>query len=200
MEDATKATAKNLFGMQPDTDPLDPKAGGAAAPQEQPESGETPAIQEDAATTDEKALDRWFLEQKGRKRIPKRLEVPNEVLVTSAGPFKLTGNITLIDEDGEVTHANHLTLCRCGATNNKPHCDDQHLEIEFFDMGNIHRASDCMAVTRPQTVTITCVKDGPLKFRGYMRIYNRKGQECLSMQGSLCRCGKSTNKPFCDCQ
>ena len=72
----------------------------------------------------------------------------------SAGPFKLTGNITLIDENGEVTHANHLTLCRCGASKNKPHCDDQHLEIEFFDMGNIHRASDCMPVTRPQTVTV----------------------------------------------
>jgi CDGSH-type Zn-finger protein len=200
MEDATKATVKNQFGVQPDEDPKNVDAGGATAPEDGAELVEDQVQREDQTSTDERALDRWFLTQKGRKRVPKRLEVPNEVLVTSAGPFKITGNLTLIDEDGEVTHANHLTLCRCGASNNKPHCDDRHLEIEFFDMGHIHRASDCMPVTRPQTVTITCVKDGPLKFRGYMRVYNRKGQECLSMQGSLCRCGKSTNKPFCDCQ
>ena len=200
MEDKSKSAAKALFGIQPDSEPNVPESGGAVAPQDAPETGEKPAEQEESVSTGEKTLDRWFLEHKGNKRAPKRLEVPNEVLVTSAGPLKVTGNITMIDEDGAVTHANHLTLCRCGASKNKPHCDDQHLEIEFFDMGNIERASDCMPVTRPQTVTVTCVKDGPLKFRGYMRIYNRKGQECLAMQGSLCRCGKSTKKPFCDCQ
>jgi CDGSH-type Zn-finger protein len=57
-----------------------------------------------------------------------------------------------------------------------------------------------MPVTRPQTLTITCIKDGPLKYRGFLRVYNRKGQDCLSMQGALCRCGRSTKKPFCDCQ
>lgn len=192
MEDATKATAKNLYGAHPDTDQDHPeRAGLSARPQAKPE----PKV-----PTDEKALDRWFLEQRGGKRVPKRLEVPNEALVTSAGPLKLTGNLTLIDEEGKVTHANHLTLCRCGSSRSKPICDEQHLEIEFLDTGSIHQASDCMPVTRPQTLTLTCVKDGPLKYRGYLRIYNRKGQECVSMQGALCRCGKSTKKPFCDCQ
>ena len=200
MEDKSKSAAKNLFGIHPETDPNHPELGGKVAPEESPEARENEAAQEESVSTGEKTLDRWFIEHKGTKRAPKRLEVPNEVLVTSAGPLKVTGNITMIDEEGVVTHANHLTLCRCGASKNEPHCDDQHLEIEFFDMGSIERASDCMQVTRPQTVTVTCVKDGPLKFRGYMRIYNRRGQECLAMQGSLCRCGKSTKKPFCDCQ
>jgi CDGSH-type Zn-finger protein len=57
-----------------------------------------------------------------------------------------------------------------------------------------------MPVVRPQTLTVTCIKDGPLKFRGFLRVFNSKGQESLSMQGMLCRCGKSTRKPFCDCQ
>ncbi|NIP17186.1 MAG: hypothetical protein GWM87_02780 [Xanthomonadales bacterium] len=198
MDDATKATARNLFEVQPDVDSNANESGAQGAPRGDSAAEETQ--QEQQVPTGEKALDRWFMEQKGSRRVPKRLEVPNEVLVTSAGPLKVTGNITLINEDGDVTHANHLTLCRCGATRNGPHCDDQHLEIEFFDMGAINQASDCMAVSRPQTVTITAVKDGPLKFRGYMRVYNRKGQECLTMQGALCRCGKSTKKPFCDCQ
>lgn len=149
-------------------------------------------------STGEKALDRWFLEQRGAKRVPKKLELPNELLVTNGGPLKMTGNITMIDEEGTVSHANHLSLCRCGASNNKPLCDDQHLEVEFFDSGTLQRVSDWMPVSRPQTITVTCVKDGPLKFRGYLRIFNKKGQECITMNGALCRCGKSSNKPFCD--
>jgi len=170
-----------------------------------PESSPNPdgvLVPDTAATqpesTDEKALDRWFLEQRGNKRVPKRLDVANELLVTSGGPLKMTGNITLINEDGGVTHANSLNLCRCGASKNTPICDDQHLEIEFFDSGAVEQLSDWEPVLRPQTITVTCVKKGPLKFRGYLRIYNKKGQQCITMDGSLCRCGKSSKKPFCD--
>jgi CDGSH-type Zn-finger protein len=153
-----------------------------------------PAIE----STGEKAIDRWFLEQRGAKRVPKKLELPNELLVTNGGPLKMTGNITMIDEEGTVSHANHLSLCRCGASKNKPFCDDQHLDVEFFDSGTLQRASDWMPVNRPQTITVTAVKNGPLKFRGYLRIFNKKGQECITMNGALCRCGNSSNKPFCD--
>lgn len=151
-----------------------------------------------AESTGEKAIDRWFLEQRGNQRVPKRLELPNEVLVTNGGPLKMTGNITLIDEEGTVSYANHLSLCRCGASNNKPLCDDQHLDVEFFDNGAMQRLSDCTPFSRPQKITVTAVKNGPLKFRGYLRIYNKKGQECTTMSGALCRCGNSSNKPFCD--
>jgi CDGSH-type Zn-finger protein len=197
MEDATKATAKNLYGVQPDSQFEGPEREGLSAPHVDPAAEEK--SREDDVSTDEKALDRWFREQRGNKRVPKRLEVPNEAMVTSGGPLKITGNLTLIEEDGEVTHANHLTLCRCGASKNTPICDDQHLDIEFLDNGAISRASDCMPFVRPQTLTITCIKDGPLKYRGYLKVFNSKGQECLSMQGALCRCGRSTKKPYCDC-
>jgi len=193
MDDASKAYARPLswsdpddFSTQPESCPdLDEFAVPETATK-QPES------------TEDKALDRWFLEQRGNKRVPKRLNVANELLVSSGGPLKLTGNIVLIDEDGSVTHSNNLSLCRCGASKNKPFCDDQHLDIEFFDSGTVSQLSDWMPVTRPQTITVTCVKDGPLKFRGYLRIYNKKGQECITMNGALCRCGKSSKKPFCD--
>ena len=193
MEDATKAYMKPL--SWPDSDPLETK------PESSPDL-DRPTVPEPEAekpeSTDEKALDRWFLEQRGIKRVPKPLDVANELLVTSGGPLKMTGNITLINEDGSVTHANSLSLCRCGASKNRPFCDDQHLEIEFFDSGAVTQLSDWMPVTRPQTITVTCVKNGPLKFRGYLRIFNKKGQECITMSGALCRCGKSSKKPFCD--
>jgi CDGSH-type Zn-finger protein len=193
MDDASKAYAKNLSWSDPDQYDYETQSNPNL---------DSPSVPEPVAkkpeSTDEKALDRWFLEQRGDKRVPKRLDVANELLVTSGGPLKMTGNITLINEDGGVTHSNSLSLCRCGASKNKPVCDDQHLEIEFFDGGAIGQLSDWMPVTRPQTVTVTCVKDGPLKFRGYLRIYNKKGQECITMSGALCRCGMSSKKPFCD--
>ena len=198
MEDTTKALATAVAGIYPDLEQSDLESRSTEV--FQPDFAVTEIDQVDDVSTDEKARDRWFLEQKGNKRVPKRLNVPNEALVSSGGPLKITGNITLIDEDGGVTHANHLTLCRCGASRSKAMCDDQHLDIEFLDTGNILNVSDCLPVVRPQTLTITCIKDGPLKYRGYLRVYNKKGQECLSMQGALCRCGKSTRKPFCDCQ
>jgi len=192
MDDASKAYAKQLSWSDPDPYSYSP----ASSPEL-----DTPTVPEplnNPESTDEKALDRWFHEQRGNKRVPKRLDVANELLVSSGGPLKMTGNITLINEDGSVTHSNSLNLCRCGATKNGPYCDDQHLEIEFFDGGAVTQLSDWMPVTRPQTITVTCVKNGPLKFRGYLRIFNKKGQECITMSGSLCRCGKSSKKPFCD--
>lgn len=193
MDDATKATAKSFSWSDSDLRTPDPvpkqDLGGSTVPD---------SVAKKTESTDEKALDRWFHEQRGTKRVPKRLDVANELLVTSGGPLKMTGNITLIDEDGSVTHANNLSLCRCGASKSKPFCDDQHLEVEFFDGGAISQLSDWMPVTRPQTITVTAVKNGPLKFRGYLRIFNKKGQECITMSGALCRCGKSSKKPFCD--
>lgn len=189
MEDALKVYARPREWL--DSDP--PSDNTITSPK-----WDKPAAPEEQESTDEKALDRWFREQRGTKRVPKRLDLPNELLITNGGPLKMTGNITLIAEDGSVTHANHLSLCRCGASKNKPICDDQHLEVEFFDNGTVQRVSDWMPVNRPQTITVTCVENGPLKFRGYLRIYNKKGQECITMSGALCRCGKSSNKPFCD--
>jgi len=191
MDDATKAYAKPLSWSDPDPDYPSPDFDKSTVPE---------TVAEETESTGEKALDRWFLEQRGKKRVPKRLNIPNELLVTTGGPLKMTGNITLINEDGSTTHSNNLSLCRCGASKNKPFCDDQHLEIEFLDNGAVTRISDWMPVKRPQTITVTCVKDGPLKFRGYLRVYNKKGQECITMNGALCRCGKSTKKPFCDNQ
>ena len=193
MDDASKAYATPLSWSDPDQYEFNPESSPNL---------DSPSVPEPATKShesiDEKALDRWFLEQRGNKRVRKRLDVANELLVTAGGPLKMTGNITLINEDGSVTHSNSLSLCRCGASKSKPICDDQHLDIEFFDGGAIGQLSDWMPVTRPQTITVTCVKDGPLKFRGYLRIYNKKGQECITMNGALCRCGKSSKKPFCD--
>ena len=163
-----------------------------------PEHPPTPDIPQ--PSVDEVAKDRWFLEQRGNRRVPKRLNITNEIMVTSQGPVHLKGNITLIDEDGTESFHNDLRLCRCGATKSGPVCDESHIEIEFFDNGAIHHASETLSSQQPQNLRVKAIKDGPLKLFGYVRLHNSRGQECLTRATALCRCGRSSKKPFCDCQ
>jgi CDGSH-type Zn-finger protein len=51
-----------------------------------------------------------------------------------AGPLWVRGGIPITSADGETYEVrNRVTLCRCGASNNKPFCDGSHGEIGFTD-------------------------------------------------------------------
>ena len=200
MDDATKdAAAAARSQRETEHPPADSKEAFVAY---MDDSAEKP--QSDAARASEdlsnsaRALDRWFKERQKASGTPRLLDVPNETLVSNAGPLQITGNITLVNEDGSVQFANHLSLCRCGNSKTKPICDDGHLDAEFLHSGKIHEVSEILASERASKITVSCIKDGPITFRGRMRLHNQFGQECIKMRGSLCRCGQSTSKPFCD--
>ncbi len=56
------------------------------------------------------------------------------VTVTKDGPYAITGGIELVGVPfGEGASREHYTLCRCGASKNKPFCDGSHWEIGFRD-------------------------------------------------------------------
>ena len=49
-----------------------------------------------------------------------------------SGPVWLRGGIPLISSDGFAYEIrNRMTLCRCGASRNKPFCDGSHVSIKF---------------------------------------------------------------------
>src|SRR5438552_1861532 len=59
---------------------------------------------------------------------------PPKVLVTDSGPYAVCGGIELMSvEFGEGASREHYTLCRCGASANKPFCDGSHWRIGFKD-------------------------------------------------------------------
>lgn len=200
MDDTTKLAGSAAARIERDPETTPKKTGDAfvAYMNDSTEQVEQADAGKPNLTTSAKALDRWFKERQKNHSAPRLLEVPNEALVTNAGPLQLTGNITLVHEDGTVQYANHLTLCRCGHSGSKPNCDNRHLEREFLNPGKISEASEIAASQRPSKITISCIKDGPITFRGRMRMHNQFGQECVKMRGSLCRCGQSASKPFCD--
>lgn len=58
------------------------------------------------------------------------------ITVLKNGPYHLTGGVELIGENiqfGEGASMEHYTLCRCGASENKPFCDGEHGKINFND-------------------------------------------------------------------
>jgi len=59
---------------------------------------------------------------------------PPMVTVTDHGPYAITGGIELLGVDfGEGASKEHYTLCRCGASKNKPFCDGSHWDANFRD-------------------------------------------------------------------
>lgn len=51
-----------------------------------------------------------------------------------SGPLWLRGGIAVVAADGfEYEVRNRVTLCRCGASKNKPFCDGTHASIKFRD-------------------------------------------------------------------
>ena len=200
MDETTKsaASAAARIDQDPKSNRQDTGESFVAFMNDSAESVQSPADRKSGLSTTAKALDRWFTERQKNQGAPRLLEVPNEALISNAGPLQLTGNITLVHEDGTVQYANHVTLCRCGASGTKPTCNNAHLDIEFLNPGKISEASEIAASQRPSKITLSCIKDGPITFRGRLRLHNQFNQECVKMRGSLCRCGQSASKPFCD--
>jgi CDGSH-type Zn-finger protein len=56
--------------------------------------------------------------------------------VLKDGPYAITGGIELVGDNiqfAEGFSKEHYTLCRCGASNNKPFCDGTHRTVSFMD-------------------------------------------------------------------
>ena len=61
-------------------------------------------------------------------------EGPPCVTVTKDGPYAVSGGVELAGVTfGDGASKEHYTLCRCGASKNKPFCDGTHWTIEFKD-------------------------------------------------------------------
>ncbi len=57
-----------------------------------------------------------------------------EILIQKDGPYNIRGRIELKDSDDiQPPNRELYSLCRCGASKNKPYCDGMHHEIGFKD-------------------------------------------------------------------
>jgi CDGSH-type Zn-finger protein/uncharacterized Fe-S cluster protein YjdI len=119
----------------------------------------------------------------------------NLARIRENGPYAVHADIELAGH-GAMTRA---TLCRCGASRNKPFCDGSHNDAGFTATGEpATRPSDPLD-PRGGPLTITPQTDGPLVVRGPLEICAGTGRTVDRVTSArLCRCGGSATKPFCD--
>jgi CDGSH-type Zn-finger protein/uncharacterized Fe-S cluster protein YjdI len=117
----------------------------------------------------------------------------NTVIVWRNGPLQFIGDLHV----GDTIVETRATLCRCGASRNKPFCDNTHKEVGF----SAHeKPSSQMSVEALNgTLTVTPSLNGPLQIKGNLEIRDEAGNVLFrGTETELCRCGGSGRKPFCD--
>ncbi len=119
----------------------------------------------------------------------------NLATVREAGPYALRAELTI---DGAPA-GYRATLCRCGASKHKPYCDGSHHAVGFDASGEPPSGETGMLPVRDGVLAIDPQPDGPLRVRGNLEIVSGTGRAVARVESaSLCRCGGSANKPFCD--
>jgi CDGSH-type Zn-finger protein/uncharacterized Fe-S cluster protein YjdI len=121
--------------------------------------------------------------------------VVNLVNIRENGPLALRADILI---DGRPL-GYRATLCRCGASKNKPFCDGSHNAIAFTASGEPATIETQALPSRNGPLEVLPQRNGPLRVRGNLEICSGTGRTVKRTTGeALCRCGHSGNKPFCD--
>lgn len=120
----------------------------------------------------------------------------NLAATREAGPYAFRGELYL----NGVPAGYRATLCRCGASKNKPFCDGSHHDAGFAASGEPPTGKDTdMPAVRNGPLHVEPQPNGPLKVRGNLEIVSGTGRMVARVGSAfLCRCGGSKNKPFCD--
>jgi CDGSH-type Zn-finger protein/uncharacterized Fe-S cluster protein YjdI len=125
----------------------------------------------------------------------------NTVVITPHGPLYLRGSITVVTSDEkELLADSRVALCRCGASSNKPFCDNSHFAAAFDDPGTASPGDDARKeMATSGKVRVLTTANGPLHLQGQITIRNAANEVIFEgIETWLCRCGASANKPYCD--
>jgi CDGSH-type Zn-finger protein/uncharacterized Fe-S cluster protein YjdI len=125
----------------------------------------------------------------------------NTLTIAADGPLYLRGDLQFVDGEGAlVLDETRAALCRCGASKNKPFCDNSHKDAAFQDAGLLdltREASEGEGVASG-ALQISPRPNGPVRVKGRLELHDAAGNTITRDEVFLCRCGHSANKPFCD--
>ena len=119
----------------------------------------------------------------------------NIIVIRENGPLAVHADLTIKGQEAQF----RATLCRCGLSKNKPYCDTSHAGA-FVATGEPPTQPSTLAIIELiGPVEITPFPNGPLGVKGAIEIESGTGRAVNRVtQTTLCRCGHSTNKPYCD--
>jgi CDGSH-type Zn-finger protein/uncharacterized Fe-S cluster protein YjdI len=120
----------------------------------------------------------------------------NTLRLRENGPLALEAPMQL---RGQALDAPRATLCRCGASQNKPFCDGSHAGAGFAASGEVLVKESVSLAERSGPVDLSPQPNGPLKLTGAVEVVTGTGHTVnRATTLFLCRCGQSQNKPYCD--
>ena len=125
----------------------------------------------------------------------------NVIVVMPDGPLYVSADAVMLSPEKDVTlEDTRIAICRCGQSAHKPFCDNSHLRSNFRDPGTLQENK--LLTDDPPTETtrlsITANRNGSYRLSGPVTIHFLDGTDITGNRCSLCRCGQSKNKPFCD--
>jgi CDGSH-type Zn-finger protein/uncharacterized Fe-S cluster protein YjdI len=119
----------------------------------------------------------------------------NTLRLRENGPYALHAPLLLAGADDGF----RATLCRCGHSQRKPWCDGSHNSASFVASGEPATGNAEALAVRDGPLQVTPLANGPLQIQGNLEICAGTGRTVARVtQASLCRCGQSKTKPFCD--
>ena len=103
-------------------------------------------------------------------------EPQNKVQVVYNGPLFVSGDLNIENAPADMPGVRfRAALCRCGASKNKPFCDNSHLKANFNDYGAVGETGAGFEQTGGK-LTIKPVKDGPIMVSGNFTIVASSGR------------------------
>lgn len=137
-----------------------------------------------------------------------------KIEITKNGPYKVIGRVPLVEKKIALVEGKTeviktrgyesketMYLCRCGKSKHAPFCDGTHKS--FFD-GTLTASRGDFKDVLTENPEIAVIQNeikgvsGPLAVTGFIKISDDEGFYEQKAKVSLCRCGHSKNKPFCD--
>lgn len=130
---------------------------------------------------------------------PEAPPTENTVRVALDGPLHFSGDLAIAGAPHDRPGLRYrAALCRCGLSKNPPLCDNSH-QAKFVSYGGAKSDSGPGLRASGGKLVVKAIPGGPLKVQGNLTVRAANGR--IIWQGtetSLCRCGASNNKPFCD--
>lgn len=129
----------------------------------------------------------------------------NVVRILRDGPAVAQGDLVFAREDGTlVRRESKAFLCRCGHSANKPSCDGTHRRVGFADPAGptpppgtrVQPLAEGVDTAGP--VTVVMKPEGSLRLLGPVTVIDADGNRHPGGRVSLCRCGASRERPWCD--
>jgi CDGSH-type Zn-finger protein/uncharacterized Fe-S cluster protein YjdI len=122
----------------------------------------------------------------------------NVIVVHEDSYYQFMGDIEIQGSNVAIAQELRAALCRCGLSENKPFCDNSHKKGFEAPAAMVDLDRGKTAETGGKLL-VTMHENGSIEVNGNFELRDAQGNTIHRGSSTwLCRCGRSSKKPFCD--